>query len=102
MRSLAAVLAAAVLVVALAGVARALAQDATAVTGGGPISLTLVERAEHVTITDLGKPGPSAGDLTAWGPDPLFDATNTSDTGALTQGSCQSLNDARDNLCIES
>jgi hypothetical protein len=73
-----------------------LAQDATpeapvatpnaAVAVGAPVRITLVEHATNVTTTDQGEPGPSPGDMILWGPDPLFDETNTADTGAVTYG----------------
>lgn len=85
--------------VALAAV-RAVAQDATPVVDDGPMTMTLVERALNVTIVDLDDDGQTAGDLTVWGPDPLFDAANAVDTGAVTQGSCQALN-AEANHCVE-
>ena len=54
-------------------------------------SLRLVESAG--TIVDrFGDDGPSAGDIRVWGPNPLFDETNTTDTGAVTQGSCIGIN----------
>lgn len=55
---------------------------------GAPTTLTLVERALHVTNVHLGAARPSVGDMIVWGPDPLYDATNTTDTGATTQGVC--------------
>jgi len=79
----------------------ALAQDATPVTGDDPMVFTLVERADNVTTLDLGDAGTSPGDLTVWGPDPLYDEANETDTGALTHGSCMSLNTAGDNHCTE-
>lgn len=79
----------------------AVAQAATPVSDNGATVFTLVERAEHVTILDFGDPGKSAGDMTLWGPDPLFDEGNAVDTGAVTQGSCLSLNTAGDNHCLE-
>jgi len=42
-----------------------------------------------------------AGDVTVWGPNPLYDEANAVDTGALTHGSCTSLNTAGDNHCTE-
>lgn len=83
----------------LPGVASA--QDATPVTDDGPALFTLVERADFVTILDLGDPGASPGDLTVWGPDPLYDEANETDTGALTHGSCLALNTEGDNHCAE-
>ncbi len=79
----------------------AVAQQATPVSGEDSMVFTLVERAENVTIVDVGDDGTSPGDLTVWGPDPLFDEANETDTGALTHGSCLSLNTAGDNHCKE-
>lgn len=79
----------------------AAAQQATPVADVGAEVFTLVERAEFVTSIDVGETGTSPGDLTVWGPDPLFDDANEVDTGALTHGSCTSLNAAGDNHCIE-
>jgi hypothetical protein len=101
MRSLGIVLVATLGLAALAGVARAFAQEATPVPDGGPMALTLVEHSESETITDLGEPGFSAGDALVWGPNPLFDAANAVDTGAVTQGSCLVLNASGDTHCIE-
>lgn len=55
---------------------------------GAPITLTLVERDVHTTTVDRGPSGPSVGDVIIWGPNPFYDATNTANTGATTQGSC--------------
>jgi hypothetical protein len=55
---------------------------------GAPTTLTLVEHALHITNIDLGASGPSVGDMIVWGPDPLYDAANSTDTGATTQGTC--------------
>lgn len=79
----------------------ALAQEATPVISEDPMVFTLVERADSVTTVDLGDAGTSPGDLTVWGPDPLYDEANETDTGALTHGSCMSLNTAGDNHCTE-
>ncbi len=105
MRGLRIVLIAVFGIVAMFGVAHTVAQDATPVVdvedAGGPERVTYVEHADNVTSTDLGDPGVSAGDLIVWGPNALFDAENTVDTGAVTQGSCQVLNTAGDAHCIE-
>ena len=82
------------------GALRAVAQDATPDPATGATTMTLVERALNVTQVDTGDPGPTPGDLTVWGPDPLYDAANETDTGAVTQGSCQALN-ADENHCLE-
>ncbi|MEJ7900348.1 MAG: hypothetical protein WKF63_00765 [Thermomicrobiales bacterium] len=79
----------------------AVAQQATPVTGDNALVFTLVERADNVTMVDLGDAGVSPGDLTVWGPDPLYDEANETDTGALTHGSCMALNTAGDNHCTE-
>ncbi len=83
------------------GVAQAVGQEATPVVDGNVMTFTLVERALNVSIIDVGEPGPSAGDLTVWGPDPLYDEANEVDAGALTQGSCLALNAEGDNHCTE-
>ena len=88
-------------ILAIVGPTPALAQEATPAAPDGTVTFTLVEHALHVTIIDLGESGPSAGDLTVWGPDPLFDEANVEDTGALTQGSCLMLNADGDNHCYE-
>ena len=77
------------------------AQQATPVTGEASTVFILVEWPEHVTILDLGESGTSPGDVTVWGPNPLYDEANEVDTGALTHGSCMSLNTAGDNHCKE-
>ena len=87
--------------VALPGVVHASAQGATPVTDGATETFTLIEHAEHVTIVDIGDLGTSPGDITVWGPDPLYDEANEVDTGAVTQGSCHALNTDGDNHCYE-
>jgi hypothetical protein len=80
--------------IAGAGGAGAGAESATPVASpasGAPTTMTLVERGLHITTIDLGEPGASVGDMIIWGPDPLYDATNTTDTGATTQGACVTL-----------
>jgi hypothetical protein len=77
------------------------AQEATPVIGEDSTVFILVEQPEQVTILDLGESGTSPGDLTVWGPNPLYDEANEEDTGALTHGSCMSLNTAGDNHCTE-
>jgi hypothetical protein len=78
-----------------------IAQEATPVASAGLTTIVLVEQNEHDTNVDLGEPGPSAGDLRVWGPNPLFDAENAVDTGATTQGSCVTINAANDCLAQE-
>jgi 3D (Asp-Asp-Asp) domain-containing protein len=74
------------------------AQIATPATGTA--TLILIEHADRVTEIDLGEPGSSVGDLLVWGPNALYDETDTSDTGATTQGTCIAFNAASD--CIAS
>ncbi len=62
--------------------------DGTPVPVEEPTVLVLVERASSSTNVDLGEPGPSTGDMFVWGPHPLYDESNTTDTGATTQGAC--------------
>lgn len=85
----------------LGTVAGVSAQDATPVTSPTTETFTLVEHAINVTVVDVGEAGPSAGDITVWGPDPFFDEANEVDTGAFTQGSCLALNGNFDNHCTE-
>jgi hypothetical protein len=78
---------------ALAGFgASVLAQDATPEAVIEPsaelMTFTLVERGTNINRIDIGDTGDSAGDMIVWGPDPLYDETNTTDTGATTQGVC--------------
>ena len=76
-------------------VARTAAQSATPPAGAENAkveALVLIEHNDHTTTLDLGASGPSAGDLRVWGPNPLYDEANTSDTGVTTQGSCVALN----------
>jgi hypothetical protein len=69
--------------------AEATAVQATAPEPSGELTaLVLIERAASITNLDLGKPGASAGDMIVWGPNALYDETNTIDTGATTQGFC--------------
>ncbi len=93
--------AAALSLAAALGAAHVVAQNATPVTDGGVTTFILVERAENVSIIDIGESGMSPGDVTVWGPDPLFDEANEVDTGALTHGSCLALNASGDNHCTE-
>ncbi len=53
--------------------------------------LALIEHSDYVANIDLGEDGPSAGDMIIWGPDPLYDETNSIDTGATTQGVCTAI-----------
>ena len=78
-------------------VTRSAARSGTPESGSGAIgalSLILVEHNDHTTTLDLGEPGTGAGDPRVWGPNPLFDEANATDTGATTRGSCVALNAA--------
>lgn len=68
----------------------------------GSIKLELIEHATSITNIDQGETGPSAGDLIVWGPNALFDETNSSNTGATTQGVCTSLDATGQCLLLES
>ena len=82
----------AALLLAMGIASPAIAHDATPTVGNEPdITMVLVEHADLVTNIDLGDDGPSAGDMIIWGPDPLYDETNTTDTGATTQGTCTAI-----------
>lgn len=84
------------------GAMQGTAQEATPVTVDETSeTFTLVERAINVTTVDVGEEGPSAGDITVWGPDPLYDEANETDTGAVTQGSCLALDANWTNHCTE-
>ena len=91
----------AALMVGVALAPRVIAQEATPEARGDLIAIVLVEHNEHDTMIDLGKPGPSTGDIRVWGPNPLFDADNVANTGATTQGSCVAMNDGGDCLAQE-
>ena len=86
------------LLVTTIGVARAQSDSAT--PEGKATLLTLVERADRVTTIDLDESGPSAGDMIVWGPDPLYDAANVTDTGATSQGTCVTF--GTDGACLAS
>ena len=89
---LSAILVVAVLAAGAFWLAGAMAQSATPPADAAKVEvLTVVEHNDHTTTLDLGDAGQSAGDLRVWGSNPLFDETNTSDTGATTQGSCVAL-----------
>ena len=70
------------------GFARASAQLATPLAGDEAATLILIEHADRVTEIYLGEPGPSIGDMLVWGPNALYDESNATDTGAVTQGAC--------------
>jgi hypothetical protein len=55
----------------------------------------------HLTDIDHGDPGPSVGDVQVWGPNPLYDERDTSDSGATTQGICTALNAEFDCIVTE-
>lgn len=61
-------------------------------TTAGEEPLTLIEHNDNETVVDVGEPGTTVGDVRVWGPNPLYDASDTSDTGATTQGFCVALN----------
>jgi hypothetical protein len=76
-------------------VAHTTAQSATPPIGADSAKaevLILMEHNDRTTDVDVGDSGPSAGDLRVWGPNPLYDETHRSDTGATTQGTCVALN----------
>ncbi len=78
------------------------AQNATPTTAGDPdITFVLDEHNLNMTTTDSGPSGPSAGDSIIWGPNPLYDETNTNDTGATTQGVCTVFATNGDCLLVE-
>lgn len=82
------------------GAAHAGTPEATPVTAPdvGAKTFVVVEHNDHETVIDLGAPGPSAGDLLIWGPNPLYDEANARDTGATSQGTCISLH--APNACL--
>lgn len=77
------------------------AQDATPASNNGTLTLTLVESGGEI-FDQFGDDGPSPGDIRVWGPNPLFDETNSTDTGAVTFGSCIGINTNFDCLANES
>lgn len=80
----------------------AVAHDATPTAAGDPdITFVLDEHNENVTNIDGGVDGPSPGDSIIWGPNPLFDEANATDTGATTQGACTVFAENGDCLLIE-
>ena len=76
----------------------AIAQEATPSAGK---VLRLIEHAVHLNDVDLGDPGPSVGDVQVWGPNPLYDESDSADTGATTQGICTALNATFDCIVTE-
>ncbi|MFT4037841.1 MAG: dirigent protein [Thermomicrobiales bacterium] len=77
------------------------AASAAQATPAPTTTLHLVEHAVHLTTVDHGDPGPSTGDVQVWGPNPLYDASDSADTGATTQGICTALNAAFDCIVTE-
>ncbi len=70
---------------------RIAAEDGMPVSDASPVgtrTMVLAERVEHQTTLDLGEPGTSAGDVLYWEPNPLYDGANTTDTGAVSMGTC--------------
>lgn len=87
MRNIRRILALVMLCVAMSlGAGQLAAQEATPVVE--PETLVLVERDENTELIDLGEPGASAGDILVFGPNPLYDAANETDTGATIVGTC--------------
>ncbi len=81
----------AILVAGTVWATRTAAQSATPAAEPGAMTLVLNEHNLNMTDVDLGNAGPSAGDLRVWGPNPLFDEADATDTGATSQGSCVSM-----------
>ncbi len=65
------------------------------------VQLVLIEHATHITNIDQGEAGPSIGDQIYWGPNPMYDETNTTDTGATTQGVCSAFEPGGDCMLLE-
>jgi hypothetical protein len=72
LRLLAPVSLVALVIASSAWVVRAHGEIATPASASGT-TLILVEHADLVTGIDLGKPGPSIGDMLVWGPNALYD-----------------------------
>ena len=84
--------------------ARTSAQEATPVASAADAASTpliLIEHADLVTEIDLGEPGASIGDMLVWGPNALYDAADTADTGATTQGACIAFTAGSDCIAAE-
>ena len=83
--------------------ARAGAQSATPVGGTAGETSTLVFIEHNDAMTDIlqDDAGAAAGDLRVWGPNALYDESNTTDTGATSQGTCIALNADFDCLANE-
>ncbi len=88
------------------GVASVIAQTSAPAESIGihdqPIRSVLVERAEIAGYVDQDPPGPSAGDMFIWGPNPLYDAENVIFSGASALGSCTVFNAGSDCIVVES
>lgn len=69
--------------------------------GNPDIRMVLVEHAIHITNIDQGEQGPSIGDLVLWGPNPMYDETNSKDIGATTQGTCTAFEPGGDCILLE-
>jgi hypothetical protein len=83
---------------------RVIAQEGTPLTteaGAGEQTLILIEHNDSETVVDVGEPGTSVGDMRVWGPNPLYDEADTTDTGARTQGFCVALNASFDCVVTE-
>jgi hypothetical protein len=81
----------AILVAGTVWATRTAAESATPAAELGATTLVVNEHNLNMTDVDLGDSGPSAGDLRVWGPNPLFDEADATDTGATSQGSCVSM-----------
>jgi hypothetical protein len=70
----------------------AFAQEASPAAGG---TETIVVVEHNDTMTDIlpNEAGPTPGALRVWGPNPLFDEANATDTGATSQGTCIAIDD---------
>ena len=93
-----------VALVVIAGGSWTAGGDAQMATPGVPdraATLILIEHADLVTEIDLGEPGSSVGDMLVWGPNALYDETDSTDTGATTQGTCIAFNAESDCLAAE-
>jgi hypothetical protein len=54
--------------------------------GASDAALILVEHANQLTEIDLAEPGLVVGDMLVWGPNPLFDKADATDTVAYPCG----------------
>ena len=69
--------------------------------GDPDIRMVLVEHATQITNIDQGEQGPSIGDVILWGPNAMYDETDTKDTGATTQGICTAFEPGGDCILLE-